>query len=127
MAYAEVSDIQNRMTRNLSQTEESVCGTLLEDVAILIDSINRSASAEVKQIVSCRAVIRALGDSDSGGVPVGATQGSKSALGYSESWTFGNGSSGEIYLSKTEKQLLGADNCIGSYSPIQELVPNVEN
>ena len=127
MAYAEVSDIQKRMTRSLSEAEESVCETLLEEVAIIIDSINKRASAEVKQIVSCRAVIRALGDSDSSGVPVGATQGSKSALGYSESWTFGNGSSGEIYLSKTEKQLLGADNCIGSYSPVQELVPNVEN
>lgn len=67
-------------------------------------------------------VIRTLGDGDTVGVPVGASQGSMSALGYSQSWTIGSGTTGELYISKTEKKMLGAGNAIGSYSPIEELV-----
>ena len=60
---------------------------------------------------------------DDSGVPLGATQGSMSALGYSSSWTVGSsGATGELYLGKLEKQLLGMGNKIGSYSPTQELV-----
>jgi hypothetical protein len=50
-----------------------------------------------------------------------------SALGYSQSWTMGaTGSTGELYLNRMDKKLLGAGNAIGSYSPIQELVPQQE-
>ena len=38
----------------------------------------------------------------------------------------GSGSAGEVYLSKAEKQMLGAENMIGSYSPVQELVRKPE-
>ena len=63
---------------------------------------------------------------DGSDIPTGATQGSMSALGYSQSWTVGSGGSvGELYLSKLDKQLLGRSNSIGSYSPVQELVPEV--
>ena len=122
MAYATVQDVQDRMNRTLSEDEQSICSNLLDDAAVIIDSVNANASAEVKKIVSCRMVIRALGDGESGGVPVGATQGSMSGLGYSQSWTVSNGSVGEIYISKLEKQLLGRGNSIGSYSPVEELV-----
>lgn len=122
MAYATVQDVQDRMNRTLSEDEQSICSNLLDDAAVIIDSVNANASAEVKKIVSCRMVIRALGDGESGGVPVGATQGSMSGLGYSQSWTVTNGSVGEIYISKLEKQLLGRGNSIGSYSPVEELV-----
>jgi hypothetical protein len=54
---------------------------------------------------------------------MGATQGSVSALGYSQSWTIGSGSTGELYISKVEKKMLGAGNAIGSYSPTEALVP----
>lgn len=123
MAYATVEDVQARMTRDLTEDETAVCSTLLDDVAVMIDGYNADASADAKKIVSCRVVIRALGDGDSAGVPMGATQGSMSGLGYSQSWTIGAGGSvGELYLGKTEKQLLGYGNKIGSYSPTQELV-----
>jgi len=57
-------------------------------------------------------------------VPMGATQGSMSGLGYSQSWTIGGGgSTGELYISKADRLLLGVGNTIGSYSPVQELVP----
>lgn len=117
-AYATVSDVQDRMLRTLSEDEITICGAMLEDAAVIIDSIAESASAEKKLIVSCRMVIRAIGNGDSG-VPIGATQGSESALGYSQSWQINSGGSGELYLAKIEKQLLGVGNKIGSYSPVE--------
>lgn len=121
MAYAEVADIQARMARTLTQDEASVCEALLDDAAIIIDAYNENASDDVKNLVSVKMVSRAVSDGSSG-VPMGATQGSMSALGYSQSWTIGsNGSTGELYLSKLEKRLLGAGNKIGSYSPVEEL------
>ena len=122
MAYATINDIEGRMTRTLSSDERRVCENLLEDVAVLIDALNANAFAEAKKVVSCNAVIRAIGNGDSD-IPIGATQGSMSALGYSQSWTVGSGGSvSEIYLSRTDKKLLGAGRSIGSYSPIEELV-----
>ena len=122
MAYATLADIKGRITRALSQTEETVCTNLLDDVAILIDAYNVNASSNAKKVVSCNAVIRAIGTGDSD-IPVGATQGSMAALGYSQSWTIGSGgATAELYLSRTDKKLLGSGNSIGSYSPIEELV-----
>ena len=123
MAYATVADVQARMTRTMSADEQTMCATLLDDAAIIIDSFNASATADAKKIVSCRMVIRQLGDGESSGIPIGATQGSMSGLGYAQSWTVSNGSTGEMYLSKLDKKLLGVGNVIGSYSPVQELVP----
>lgn len=126
MAYATVEDVQARMMRDLSEDEQAICETLLDDVAILIDSYNTQASDDAKKVVSCRAVIRALGDGETSGVPMGASQGSMSGLGYSQSWTISAGGSvGELYLGKTDKQLLGYGNKIGSYSPTQELVGEI--
>lgn len=121
-SYATVEDVQARIDYELTESQESICENLLEDAAVLIDSYRNSASDDAKKIVSCRMVIRALGaDSSSATIPVGATQGSMSALGYSQSWTIGSGTVGELYISKTEKQLLGVGDAVGSYSPIEEL------
>ena len=126
-AYATVNDVQTRMSRSLSEQEQNIVSALLDDVAVLIDATNANASADAKKIVSCRAVIRAIGNDDTD-IPVGATQGSMSALGYSQSWSVGNGGAiAELYLSKTDKKYLGAGNAIGSYSPVQELAPAVED
>jgi len=123
MAYATVQDVQDRMLRTLSSDEQSVASTLLEDAAVLIDSYNTTATTEVKGVVSCRMVVRALGDGQDVGVPMGATQGSVSALGYAQSWTIGSGGSfGDLYVSKADKTMLGVGNRIGSYSPTEELV-----
>lgn len=126
MAYATISDIKNRSTREYSVEELKVCQSLLDDVAILIDRYNSTASSSIKKIVSCRVVIRALGSGGDNSVPIGASQGSMSAMGYSQSWTLGgSGALGELYLSKTDKQLLGGGSKIGSHSPIEGLVPEV--
>ena len=125
MAYATVADVQDRLAWTMSEDQENTCTVLLDDAAVLIDAAALNASAEAKKVVSCRMVIRALGDGgDAGGVPMGATQGSMSALDYSQSWTIGSGgATGELYLGKTDRQILGLGNQIGSYSPVQELVP----
>lgn len=123
MAYATVSDVQARMSRTMDSTEQTLCGTLLDDAAVIIDTAAQGASNDKKKVVSCRMVIRALGDGSESGIPIGATQGSMSGLGYSQSWTVSGGSTGELYLSKGDRQLLGLSNAIGSYSPVQELVP----
>lgn len=124
MAYATLADVSARLTRQLNSTEEEVCTALLDDAAVIIDMYASDASEEAKKVVSCRMVIRALGAGDAG-IPIGATQGSMSGLGYSQSWTIGSGGGtvGELYLSKLEKQMLGKGNRIGSYSPVEELVP----
>lgn len=126
MAYATVEDVQARMSRTLTESEQSVCEALLDDAVVLIDALAEGADVDRKLVVSCRMVMRALGDGNVSSIPMGATQGSMAGLGYSQSWTVGNGgSTGELYLSKLEKQLLGRGNSIGAYSPVQELAPEV--
>ena len=124
MAYETVSDVQARMSRQMSESEQSVCSNLLDDAAVIIDAYNSAADMGAKKLVSVRMVLRAVGDGTESGIPMGATQGSMSALGYSQSWTIGaSGSAGELYLGKLEKKLLGCGDHIGSYSPTEELVP----
>ena len=124
MSYATYTDVQARMSRDMTLDEQALCTTLLDDAGVIIDTFNKNADDGVKLVVSCRMVIRALGVDDT--VPMGATQGSMSALGYSQSWTIGAGGSvGELYLSKLDKQMLGYGNQIGSYSPVQELVGSI--
>lgn len=129
MAYATVADVQARITHAMTSDEQAICSALLDDAAVLIDSYSAaaSASAAAKKTVSCRMVMRALSDfSGSDSVPMGATQGSMSGLGYSQSWTISSGASGELYLSKGDKRMLGVGNQIGAYSPVEELVPTDE-
>ena len=123
-AYATIDDVQARMARTMTPDERELCGTMLEDAAVIIDVYNVNAAADAKKIVSCRMVIRAMGDGSDSGVPTGATQGSMSALGYSQSWTIGSGgAAGELFIGKLERKLLGCGEKIGSYSPVQELAP----
>lgn len=120
-SYATWEDIQARVSYDLSDDEKSLCTTLLGDAGVIIDTFNVNASADRKLVVSCRMVIRAIADNND--IPLGATQGSMSALGYSQSFTMSGGASvGELYLSKLDKELLGYGNKIGSYSPVEELV-----
>lgn len=124
MAYATIEDVTAGMMRDVSEDETRVLTQLLDEVAVLIDTYNSKASVDAKKLVSVRVVRRQIGDGESSGVPIGATQGTVSALGYSQTWTLSSGSAGEAYLSKIDKALLGRDNAIGSRSPVEDLVPN---
>lgn len=118
--YATVSDVQSRMTRTMTEAEQTACENMLQDAAMIIDAYNVHAEHEKKALVSCRMVVRAMGDGTDAGIPIGASQGSMSALGYSQSWTMGSsGASGELYLGKLEKKLLGVGDRVGSHSPIE--------
>ena len=122
-SYATVNDVQNRTLRKLSNDELNLAKKLLQDAAVIIDLYAPGAQADAKKIVSCRMVLRVLGDGEDTGVPVGANQGTQSALGYSQTWSYPTtGSSGELYLAKMEKQMLKKGNTIGSRSPVEDLV-----
>ena len=123
MTYAEVLDVEAGF-RALSKDEQERCSALLSEAAIIIDAYNPDAGADAKQLVSCRMVRRLLGDGTGGETPLcpmGATQGSATALGYTQSWTMSGGSSGELYLSKLEKKLLGVGSRVGARSPLEDL------
>ena len=104
MKYAKFSDIQDRCRKKIE--EEKLCNALLEDAAVIIDTFNKLAPADAKKLVSCNMVIRAIGGGEDAQVPIGATQGTVSALGYSQTWSMSSGTSGELYLSKIDKKLL---------------------
>lgn len=126
MTYAEVTDVEAGF-RPLSEEEKSLCAHMLEEAATVIDAYNQDAADERKQLVSCRMVRRQL-DAGPGAAqnavtfPMGASQGSASALGYSQTWTMSGGSVGELYLSKLEKKLLGVGDKIGACSPLEGMV-----
>ena len=122
MVYATFEDIAKRKPVETSEMER--CEALLEDAGIIIDAFNTKATAESKRLVSCNMVIRVLGSGEEG-VPIGTTQATASALGYSQSWTNANGS-GELYLTKLDKKILGTGNRIGYTDPYQNLIQTEE-
>ena len=125
MAYATIDDVLARTTRTFNEEETTVINSMLDDAALIIDGYNANASPDAKKVVSCRMVLRVVGD-DGNIYPLGATQGSMAAGGYSQSWTIGSGGgSGELYLGKTDKAILGGGDRIGSYSPVEELAPPI--
>lgn len=125
MAYATVADVQARMTRTMSASEQTTCATFLDDAAVIIDKYNDLASADIKKLVSCKMVIRVLGNGEDSTVPIGASQGSMTGLSYTQSWTIGSGGvTGELYLRASEKKLLGCGNAIGSHSPLEDMEGN---
>ena len=118
MAYATYEDVETRLGVTFTETEQGICNSLLNLAAAEIDSYTTStATDEIKKIVSVESVARAMNVASD--VPMGASQGSMSALGYSQSWTMPTGGSvGSIYLSKAEKKLLGIGNAIGASNPL---------
>lgn len=120
MAYATYQQVQAGY-RTLATDEISVCNQLLDEAAVIIDSYNSEAGANEKMVVSCRMVRRALAAGEAT-VPIGATQGSMTAGPYTQSWTMGTGSAGELYLSRLDKQLLGVSNAIGFSDPYPEVL-----
>ncbi len=120
MAYATYEDIEERY-RDLDADEQARCTALLDDAAVMIDAFAaENVEDSVKTLVSCNMVIRALG-SGGASIPVGATQATQTGLGYTSSYTFGSGQSGELYFSKTDRRLLKIGNRIGSRSPVEDL------
>lgn len=119
MAYAEIDDVIAGF-RSLGEDEKIKASALLDEASVLIDAVAPDASDEAKKVVSCRLVRRSIGSGDTA-IPIGATQGSVSALGYAQSWQIGSGASGEMYLNKTDRQLLGMSRRIGFISALENM------
>lgn len=122
MIYASVELVEAGF-RTLTDEERSVCEALLEEAGVIIDAYNADASSDAKTVVSCRIIRRALG-AGSASIPIGATQGTMTAGPYSQSWTMSGGSTGELYLGRLDKTLLGVGNKIGFTNPYQEVTPS---
>ena len=122
MGYATVGEVEAGF-RALSHEEKCRCEALLIEASVLIDAWGPQAPEDRKRLVACRMVRRQLGDGEGGGplFPTGTSQGSASALGYSQTFSLSGGSVGELYLSKLEKQLLGVGNKLGARSPLEEM------
>ena len=119
--YATYEDVQKRLGQTFDTTQIEICDILLERAALEIDSYNANATADAKKSVSVEAVARAMNETSD--IPMGASQGSMSALGYSQSWTMSSGGSvGSVYLSKSDKRLLGVGNQIGASNPLSVLM-----
>lgn len=126
MAYATLNDVKARCARPIKDSESTLIEALLEDAAAIIDAYRASAKTEAKKVVSCNMVLRKIGGADGWQMPQGATQGSIAALGYSQSFTMGTGSVGELYLNKTDKCLLGNGQRIGFTCGLGEEISCVE-
>lgn len=122
LTYATSYDVEEGF-RTLTQEEHNRAEVLLLEAAIIIDAYSQAASEDAKRLVSCRMVRRQLGAGDGGDIqfPMGSTQGSMSAMGYSQSWAMSSGAVGELYLSKLDKKLLGVGNRIGSHSQLEDI------
>lgn len=120
MAYATVTDVEAGY-RTLTEEERSVCEALLDEAGDIIDAYNADAAETAKMRVSTWMVRRAIGAASESAFPLGTTQGSATAGGYSQSWMNSNGY-GELYLTKIDKRMLGVGNRIGSKSPVEGLV-----
>lgn len=118
MAYATYEDIQRR--NGMDVLDLDYVTALLDDAAVIVDAYNRNASEAAKKLVSCNMVIRTIGSRDEG-VPIGTTQATTSAMVYSQTWTNTNGS-GELYLTKLDKKILGVGNRIGCTNPYSGLI-----
>lgn len=125
--YATLEDIESGF-RTLTTEEETACTALLEEAAIIIDSMARNAPVDAKKVVSCRMIRRVIAGMSSQSVPMGAIQGTVTAGPYSQTWNYGSGaSSGELYLSKTDKLMLGIGDKLGSRSPLEQYVCDCGN
>ena len=120
MIHVTCEDIEARY-RDLDADERARCTTLLRDAEAMVDAFSgENVTDEIKALVCRSMVIRALNSSDAC-VPIGATQATQTGLGYTQSYTFGSGQSGELYFSRMEKRLLKINARIGSVSPLEHL------
>lgn len=119
MAYAAVADIEARW-RTLSADEQARAAVLLDDAAAILDALvtvdpTDEKQAELLKQVSCSMVIRSMSATESDAF--GVSQTSMTAGPYSQSWSYSN-PSGDMYLTKLEKRLLGiTSSYIGTIAP----------
>jgi len=119
MAFALVSDIEARW-RDLSTVEESRASVLIDDASAMLSSLVTVDAQDEKQAallktVCCSMVIRCMSATQAD--TFGVSNASMTAGSYTQQWTYSN-PSGDMYLTKLEKKLLGiTSGYIGSIEP----------
>ena len=108
MRFAEVSDVEARW-RPLTDAEAAKCAALLDDASALIASLVDVESRdegfrELARMAACSMVQRAMSTAAADGY--GVTQQSMTAGPYTQSWSYG-GQTGDLYLTKSERRMLG--------------------
>ena len=107
MAYATVEDLAARW-RPLSGAEATRAAVLLDDAAVRIDAAKKPstppADLEIRKIISCEMVKRAMFANPN---QPPATQTQQTAGPFQQGITYAN-PTGDLYLTKAEKSLLGA-------------------
>ena len=119
MAYADVTDIEVRLGRTFTADETIQVQALLDGASAVLDKlVNVDGSAEqadLLEFVCTNMVCRAV--SAQGMDVLGASQASVTAGPYTQSYSFAT-PSGDMYLTKLEKRLLGiTSGYIGSIEP----------
>ena len=120
MAFADVSDLESRW-RELSTDEEARANVLLDDASAMLSALvevdsSDAGQAELLKMVCCDMVIRAM--SATAADTFGVSQTSMTAGPYTQSFSYSN-PSGDMYLTKLEKRLLGiSTGYIGTIRPM---------
>lgn len=120
MAFADVSDLESRW-RELSTDEEARANVLLGDASAMLSALvevdsSDAGQAELLKMVCCDMVIRAM--SATAADTFGVSQTSMTAGPYTQSFSYSN-PSGDMYLTKLEKRLLGiSTSYIGTIRPM---------
>lgn len=109
MAYADVEDIELRLQRTFSESETANVEALLDSASAVLNKLVKvveddSEQAELLKFVCTNMVCRAV--SANGMDVLGASQASVTAGPYTQSYSFAT-PSGDMYLTKLEKRLLG--------------------
>lgn len=109
MAYADVEDIELRLQRTFSESETANVEALLDSASAVLNKLVKvvegdSEQAELLKFVCTNMVCRAV--SANGMDVLGASQASITAGAYTQSYSFAT-PSGDMYLTKLEKRLLG--------------------
>lgn len=119
MAYADVTDIEVRLGRTFTADETIQVQALLDGASAVLDKLvdvdGSAEQADLLQFVCTNMVCRAV--SAQGMDVLGASQASITAGAYTQSYSFAT-PSGDMYLTKLEKRLLGiTTGYIGSIEP----------
>lgn len=120
MAFAEVRDLEARW-RKLTDEEAARASILIDDASAMLSTLvtvdgNDTEQAELLEMVCCNMVIRAM--SATGMDTFGVSQASITAGPYTQSYSYTN-PSGDMYLTKFEKRLLGiSTSYIGTIRPM---------
>lgn len=120
MAFADVSDLESRW-RELSTDEEARANVLLGDASAILSALvtvdnSDYEQSELLKMVCCDMVIRAM--SATSYDSFGLSQSSITAGPYTQSFSYSN-PSGDMYLTKLEKRLLGiTTSYIGTIRPM---------